>query len=63
MITGDRVQLLEWKAAPELVGRVGTVKRWREVGRELHNINFEYLVDFGFAKPKLWVPARYLRGL
>jgi hypothetical protein len=62
MITGDMVLLLEWDAAPELVGQHGTVVMWREVGNQLHNMNFEYLIDFG-KNQKLWVPARYLRGL
>jgi hypothetical protein len=62
MITGDMVLLLEWDAAPELVGQKGTVVMWREVGNQLHNMSFEYLIDFG-KNQKLWVPARYIRGL
>jgi hypothetical protein len=64
VITGDKVVLLDWNAAPELVGQVGTVMEWREVGNQLHNMTFEYLVKFDNGIGMyLWIPARFLRGL
>ena len=53
--------LLDWAAAPSMVGRIGTVKAWKEVGYDFQSIDYEYLMMFD--NIGIWVPSRYLRRL
>lgn len=60
MIVEDKVELLPYDAIRSQAGEIGVVKGFREVGLQMHNINYEYLVMFPNGTI-FWVPARYLK--
>ena len=60
MIKGDTVKVRFWEGAPTFNNVIGTIEDWREVGKRLENIDYEYLVRFGDGSG-LWIPSRYVR--